>query len=66
MWSSTFGRDRKCKLDSRFTPVGALATKSGRFTPCELWVDYGVARIAETKLQQPSPLRPLYMQQARA
>jgi hypothetical protein len=37
----------------------------GRTGPCELWTEYGMARIAEVKLQRPSPLATVPVQKAR-
>jgi hypothetical protein len=39
--------------------------RTARTVPCELWTEFGVAHIADVKLERPSALVTLVMQKAR-
>lgn len=64
MFTELFKPNRK-----RLRPLGlsdslGLSLPGRRAAPCELWSEYGIARIAEIKLQRPSPLAKLLVEKA--
>lgn len=57
-------RPRRKRNGARLDIPDALGRLGGRAAPCELWTEYGTARIAEVKLQRPSPLATRVVQKA--
>jgi hypothetical protein len=61
-----FFRLRRKRIDAQpgFADTLGLSGGKGRIVPCELWTEYGIARIAEVKLHRPSPLATFLVQKA--
>jgi hypothetical protein len=56
---------RKLSQEYGLADTANVSRIRGRAGPCELWTEYGMARIAEVKLQRPSPLATIPVQKAR-
>ncbi len=67
MFGAVFGLNRKRRnaaialRDSQSFSFGAHTSR-----PCQFWTEFGVPRLAEVKLQRPSPLATAQVQKARA